>query len=296
MFETMYINAKNTLIYRRRLTIVKQYNANKKISDIAICHKISRQSVYDILARFEAEGVYGLEDHRPGTRRKSLYPVFYANVVEIRKKTGWGACRIEDFFRKKGFRVGHNMINKVIQQENLVNPKLGKIKRPKYIRYEAQANNDQWHMDWSIDPLSKKQLLAIIDDKSRFIVFAGLFDSASAQNTAIGLLAAITKYGAPKELVTDNGSHFKNIHKRQPNEELIVIEKKYSIRHVFITPGYPQSNGKIERFFGTYKGEFPRMNHPDVYDLHSFVTFYNYERIHQSLNYDTPASRYLTVK
>ena len=171
---------------------------------------------------------------------------------------------------------------------------MGKRERPKYVRYEADNINDQWHIDWSVDPLTKKNLLAILDDKSRFIVFAGLFDSASAENSAIGLRKAIMTYGAPKELVSDNGSHFKNVHsKRTPCEPVKKVELEFGIKHIFIRANHPQSNGKIERWFGSYKGEFKIMRHPDVYDLHTYVKFYNFERIHQSLGYETPARIFL---
>jgi transposase len=296
MIEKMYVNTRNKLTYRARLQIVKQHFCCKSVTKLAQKHNVSRQTIYDVLRRFEETDVYGLEDHRPGARRETLNSSFYANIVDLRKRNGWGACRIESYFRKIGFFVGHNKINGVIQLENLTNIKLGKTSRPKYISYEAEKNNDQWHMDWSIDPISKKNLLAIIDDKSRFIVYAGLFDSASAENSALGLCKAIMTYGAPKELVTDNGSHFKNIAKKKPNAELIVVEEKHSIKHIFITPGYPQANGKIERFFGSYKGEFPIMQHPNVHDCLTWVNYYNFERIHQSLQYDTPAQRYLGVK
>jgi transposase InsO family protein len=296
MIEKMYVNKKNKLTYRARLQIAKQYNYCKSATKLAQKNQVSRQTIYNVLRRFEQSDVYGLEDHRPGARRETLNPIFYANIVDLRKRNGWGACRIERYFRKLGFSVGHNKINSVIQVENLTNIKLGKTSRPKYISYEAEKNNDQWHMDWSIDPISKKNLLAIIDDKSRFIVYAGLFESASAENSALGLYKAIITYGAPKELVTDNGSHFKNIAKKMPNAELMAVEEKYGIHHIFITPGYPQANGKIERFFGSYKGEFPIMHHPDVHDCLTWVQYYNFERIHQSLDYDTPAQRYLIVK
>jgi len=291
----MYVNTSNKLCYKDRLRIVKQRLAGHRVTTIAKNANVSRQTIYVVLANFREHDVYGLEDHRPGARRQTLHPTFHAKVVELRQKNGWGACRIEHYFRKLGFSVSHNRIHAVITMENLTYKKLGKRTRPKYIRYEAEHRNDQWHMDWSIDPLTKKQLLAIIDDKTRFVVFSGLFNSANAENTCIGLEKAIVTYGAPKELVTDNGSHFKNIHKKQPCEPLLCLEKKHNIKHIFIRVGHPESNGKIERLFGSYKIEFARMNNPDVKDCLTWMHFYNYERPHQSLNYKTPAQMYLGV-
>jgi putative transposase len=296
MFEFMYKNESNKLDYTTRLKIVTACNYGTSKGKIAKRFGVSRQTVNAILKKYLVDGVYGLEDHKTGPLKEPLNPVFYANVVTLRQAKGWGACHIEKYFKKKGFSVNHNKIHEIIIMEDMIhNKKLGKRKRPKYIRYEAENINDQWHADWSIDPLTKKKLFAVIDDKSRFIVFAGLFDSASAHNTVIGLERAIARYGAPKELVTDNGSHFKNINKKVANEPLLDLEKKNNIKHIFIRAGYPQSNGKIERWFGSYKIEFQRMNYEKVTDCMTWVTYYNFERLHQSLNYETPAHVYLGV-
>jgi putative transposase len=295
--EKMYINNSNKLSKSQRFTIVQRWHNGYSAIKIAKRFAVSRQTVYNIIRAYKHEDVYGLQDHKPGILRTPLHPSFYANIIAIRKKKQWGACKIEKHFKSEGFKVSHNKINQVIQYEYLTRKKLGKMAKPKYISYEAKNNNDQWHMDWSVDPLSKKPLLAIIDDKSRFIVFAGLFESANAENSAIGLRKAIAAYGAPKELVTDNGSHFKNVHtKKTPCEELQAVEKKHDIKHIFIRAHYPQSNGKIERWFGSYKGEFPIMQDPEVTDCMTWVHYYNYGRIHQSLDYKTPAEIYLGVK
>jgi len=293
--QYMYINKNNKLDYRTRFKILKYLKNGLRKNKIANMFNISKTTVFKIKRQYDLYGLSGLDDHKPGPLRTPLNPVFYANIVELRKKSGIGACSLEKYFKKKGFSVSHNKINQVLQYEKLTYKKMGKRKKPKYIRYEAEKINDQWHMDWSIDPLTKKQLFAIIDDRSRFIVFAGLFESANAINTVFGLKEAIRRYGKPKEIVTDNGTHFKNLHTKKVNKELAEIEEVFGIKHIFIRPGHPESNGKIERWFGTYKMQFPRMNHEKVTDCISFVQYYNFERLHQSLDYETPAHIYLGV-
>jgi putative transposase len=264
-------------------------------SELALKYGVSRQTIHKIVNRFNKYGVYGLEDHKPGKLRIPLNPIFYANVVVLRQKTGMGALSLEKYFKQKGFSVSHNKINQVLDYEKL-HYKKGKMPKPKYVRYEAENINDQWHIDWSIDPLTKKKILAIIDDKSRFIVYVGLFNNATAENSAVGVELAIKKYGPPKEIVSDNGTHFKKSHsKKTVVSPLKELEEQYNIKHIFIRAYHPQSNGKIERWFGSYKIEFPRMNHPDVKDFYSWVRYYNYERLHQSLDYKTPAQVYLSV-
>ncbi len=290
----MYVNKANKLSKSDRFRIIQRWNVGWKIPKISKKFNVSRRTVYNVINRYKFEGAFGLQDRKPGRLKQPLNPNFYANVVELRSNNGWGACRIETYFKKKGFLVSHNKINEVLQFEGLTRGKMGKREKPKYVRYEADKPNDQWHIDWSIDPVSGKKLLAIIDDRSRFIVYAGLFDEATAENSAFGLEQAIITYGAPKELVSDNGSHFKH----SPDQKIAVkplrlVEEKYGVKHIFIRPYYPQSNGKIERWFGSYKGELPLMGRKDVYDCLTYVKFYNFERIHQSLNYDTPAQIYL---
>ncbi len=293
----MYINKANKLSKNDRFSIVYQLNINRKVVDVAKRLNVSRQTIYDVRNCYLLEGAFGLQDKKPGKLAEPLNPAFYANVIDVRKKFSWGALRLENYFKKKGFLVSHNKINDVINFEGLTRKKMGKREKPSYISYQVDNPNDQWHIDWSIDPLSKKKLLAILDDRSRFIVYVGLFDEATAENSAFGLQKAIATFGAPKELVSDNGLHFKHSHdKKIAVKPLRLVEEKYAIKHIFIRPYYPQSNGKIERWFGSYKGEFPLMNYEPVKDCITYAHFYNFERIHQSLDYETPASIYLGVK
>jgi len=296
--KKMYKNSRNKLDYRARFRIIKRLEVyGNRPSKIAKDYKISRQTVYDIHKRFKKEGLTGLQDHRPGPLETSMNAKFYDYVVQIRKTTDWGAIRLKAFFEKEGFSVSSFQINKIIKKESSLRRKMGKRAKPKYVRYEAENCDDLWHTDWSQDPHSGKKLLVYQDDKSRFIVYAGLFDEATAENSAIGLQKAIDVYGAPKQIVSDNGSHFKKPHSKgvvvSPLRE---VEEKYGIQHIFIRPYHPQSNGKIERMFGSYKMEFPRMEHPKVHDCLSWMHYHNVERIHQSLGYETPAEVYLKCK
>jgi putative transposase len=291
----MYVNNKNKLNYRDRLRIVKQHECyRRKPSDLAKQYRVSRQTIHQILSRYKRDGLHGIEDHKPGRLETALNPKFYDFAAQLRDVHDYGAIRLQASLKRKGFSVSSYQLHKVIKLESTLRKKLGKRTKPKYVSYQADECNDLWHIDWSIDPLTKKKLLAIQDDRSRFIVFAGLFDEATAENSALGLQQAIKQYGAPKELVSDNGSHFKKPHsKKVVVEPLRIVEEAHQVKHIFIRPYYPQSNGKIERMFGSYKIEFPRMNHPKVKDCLSWMHYHNYERLHQSLAYDTPAEVYL---
>jgi transposase InsO family protein len=66
--------------------------------------------------------------------------------------------------------------------------------------------------------------------------------------------------------------------------------------HVKSSPYYPESNGKIERWFGTLKGDCIRtttsLSLEDARRLVAeFVTYYNTARLHSAIAYITPADK-----
>ena len=66
--------------------------------------------------------------------------------------------------------------------------------------------------------------------------------------------------------------------------------------HVRTSPYYPQSNGKIERWHKTLKGECIRVKTPlslqDARRLTAeFVAYYNEVRLHSAIGYVTPAAK-----
>jgi putative transposase len=143
-----------------------------------------------------------------------------------------------------------------------------------------------WHTDWTVCPFSGFQLIAFIDDYSRFIVHAEYFTKATTENTLLAFARAIKQHGKPEAIITDNGTQFTPA----KGEMGMFTEfcESNEIKHILGRIHHPQTNGKIERWFGTYKQEFK--NGEDT--LNSFVKFYNEERLHQGIHYSTPLQRY----
>ena len=54
----------------------------------------------------------------------------------------------------------------------------------------------------------------------------------------------ICKYGTPKCILTDNGTHFTSTMMQQ-------LFQRLGITHMYSTPYHPQTNGQIERFNST---------------------------------------------
>jgi transposase InsO family protein len=82
-------------------------------------------------------------------------------------------------------------------------------------------------------------------------------------------------------LITDQGPQF-------TSDLLKDFCEINNIQQIFGRINHPQTNGKIERWYGTYKQEFK--DGEDTLD--SFVKYYNERRVHQGINYQTPLERY----
>jgi hypothetical protein len=137
-------------------------------------------------------------------------------------------------------------------------------------------------------------LVAFMDDHSRFVVAYGLHASQSAALVLEVLRAGLASYGAPEEVLTDNGSQYVTWRgKGQFTREL----EKRGIRQVVAAPRRPQTLGKIERFWGTLWRECVEAAvFLDLGDarrrLGLFIDHYNFQRPHQGIDGLVPADRY----
>ena len=90
-------------------------------------------------------------------------------------------------------------------------------------------------------------------------------------------------------LLSDNGAGYIS---RQFNEYLRMV----GIRHITASPFHPQTNGKIERYHRTLKGEINLVPHEMPSELkeaiRGFIEYYNYRRYHEGLGNVTPYDLY----
>jgi hypothetical protein len=137
-------------------------------------------------------------------------------------------------------------------------------------------------------------LVAFMDDHSRFIVGYGLHASQSSALVLEVLRAAITSYGTPQEILTDNGSQY--VTWRGKSAFTKELEKR-GIKQVVASPRRPQTLGKVERFWGTLWREcLESAVFADLGDAQRrigwFIDHYNFQRCHQGIDGMVPADRY----
>jgi len=275
------------LNYKKRNWIVKQYLKGISTKKLALAQRIHISAVYQIIAKFKEFGWDGLKDHKTGRPEIMLNPRAEIVILNLRKRFGYGACHIEQLLKKKGFCISHRQIEKLLVRNDLIEPNIKKQKPRKWVRYELPHPNDMWHTDWTYDPFSQKQLSVYIDDRTRLITSYGLFKRASAENTICLLKTGIKLFGKPKTIMTDHGSQYyaNKCSALNQNTEFRITLDALGIKHYVARVNRPQTNGKVERFFLTYKTEYATGTFKNIKE---YIEHYNKERLHMSLHYKTP--------
>jgi len=275
------------LTFEKRIWIVKQYNKGADINQIALAQRINKRCVYQLLVKFKEFGIDGLKDHKTGRSENELSSTAEIIIMDLRRRFGYGACRIEQLLRSKGFSISHRQIEKLLVRNGLVEPNFKKQKARKWVRYELPNPNDLWHTDWSHDPFTDQNLSVYLDDRTRLVTSYGIFSRASAENTLCLLKAGIACYGKPKSVMTDHGSTYyaNRSEANQEKTQFRITLDALGIKHYLARINRPQTNGKVERFFLTYKTEYATGSFKGIKD---YIKHYNEARPHMSLNYKTP--------
>jgi len=145
--------------------------------------------------------------------------------------------------------------------------------------------------------------VTVMDDYSRFILAWELKSDMASKSLIDVVQKAIDATGmtdVPVEdramLLSDNGPGYIS---RQFGDYLRLVD----IRHILAAPFHPQTNGKIERYHRTIKGELSLMPYEMPGELEkairAFIDYYNYRRYHEGLGdvtpYDVYTGRHLEI-
>ncbi|CAF3408797.1 unnamed protein product, partial [Rotaria socialis] len=132
-----------------------------------------------------------------------------------------------------------------------------------------------------INPTSRwgnKYIISFTDILSKFMVTKAVRDNTA--QTAVKFLKEdiISKFGTPKCILTDNGTHFTS----SMMNELI---KQIGSTHLYSTPYHHQTNGQVERYNSTVDSKISALSNlrkTDWDDQLPFVTFNYNTSIHSS--------------
>jgi putative transposase len=149
--------------------------------------------------------------------------------------------------------------------------------------------HEHWHIDVSYLNLGGTfyYLCSLLDGASRAIVHWEIRESMKEQEVECILERAKELYPeARPRIISDNGPQFV----AKDFKEFIRVS---GMSHVRISPYYPQSNGKIERWHKTLKGDAVRPAQPESLEqarqvVARFVEHYNGVRLHSAIGYIAP--------
>ena len=271
---------------KKKYCVLQALNGLTSISDIGKNRHIPRRTLYRWITIYKQFGAIGLENRLPGRKPEVINPEFEFLVHKLWHTNKCGCHKAWLMLKQLGFSVSQRHIQSIFIKNGF---KMNKRTRPsqiKFVKYEWPKPNMLWHTDWTECPFTSKQLIAFIDDHSRFIVHAEYFENATTENTILAFSLAIQKYGKPEAILTDNGTQFTPA--RGEKGPFTQWCESQGIKHILGRVHHPQTNGKIERWFGTYKQEYDERFHC----LDEFIKFYNNDRIHQGINYARPLDRY----
>lgn len=179
-----------------------------------------------------------------------------------------------------GVTIAQSSVYRFLHENDLMEKAAGKpVDRRKF---EAELPNDIWQSDVMHGPmvydgekLRKSYLIAIIDDHSRLIVYAGFYWSENLKTFLMVLEKALLKRGLPRKLYVDNGAAFKSKH-------LEFVTANLNIALIHARPYQPQGKGKIERWFKTIRSSFlPSFKGGTLCELNEALETWIHERYHQ---------------
>lgn len=268
---------------------------------------VSPHTLYEWKRRFDLEGPDGLMEHpRKGKEGESRLPeVTKRAIVMIRQAhPEYGCERISDMLgRGPGLGASPNAVLRVIREAGLEVQAPKVPAHPDVTRsFERARPNQMWQTDIFTFTLKRENrrvyLVAFLDDHSRYVVGYGLHASMGGALVVEVLRAAVAAYGAPEEVLSDNGPQYSTWRgKGRFTKEL----ERLGIRHLLARPRHPQTVGKTERFWGSLWRECASgAVFLDVEDARRrvghFIDHYNFQRPHQGIGGLVPADRFFGAK
>jgi putative transposase len=288
-------------VVRRRRRALREWAEGDPIATVCGRADCSRATLFRWRSHFETDGIAGLIDRpRPGDH-SDLAPELERAIVLVRLLSYWNSHRIAAEFGRRGIRVSHGAIDRLLARHGTSRPSVARVPGP---RYERTNPNELWHVDLKgpfffqarRGPVRSCHFVALIDDFSRFLVGIRAVPTRHAAPILATLEEAIELCGVPLELMSDNGTPF-----------VILIEglltrfqrtlAELSIRHIRTQIDTPWTNGKAEAFWATLQAEV--LDRQYLADLAAaeaavtaYATYYNYHRLHGAIDWRTPAERF----
>jgi putative transposase len=267
---------------------------NIKTKRIAQLLPISKSTIY---RRTKVEKQEKQELHSNSPKSSSFNNLLKQRINQIALKYPfYGYRRIYVLLRREGITVNHKKVYRIYKELNLQRPKKKKKRRRGLIESIPALKltkhiypNAVWVTDFVHDSLINNRTLIILiiqDAYTKKVVGYRIDRSITAEDVLDTFKKAISVYGRPHILRSDNGPGFRS-------QLLNSFLNTNRIIHEFIEKGKPYQNGIAESFMDKLRDECLNLNmFKNIEEarevIKNYINFYNSERPHSSLNYRTP--------
>lgn len=292
----------STMSLRREFVLLAmQSRANRR----ELCRRfgISPKTAYKWLHRYERGGLSALADasRRPQRSPRRTAEELEQAIVRLRQAhPAWGARKLRKRLEQLGEQQlpAASTVHAIVQRHGCVDPECSVQHRP-WVRFEHTAPNALWQMDFKGHFALREgrcHPLTVLDDHSRFNLCLRACGNERGATVQGELTRTFRRYGLPLRVLMDNGPPWGD-EAGSPYTPLTVW-----LMHVGVTVSHtrvrhPQTLGKDERFHRTLKAEvlaaaeFTDLSHAQR-RFDRWREIYNFERPHEAIQMNTPASRY----
>jgi transposase InsO family protein len=264
----------------------------------------AESTVHHWLRRYRTIGEDGLRDGMVRSAKAKLSPVVRQRITSIKRKhPSFGVRRISQLLRRIFcLQASHETVRRCLNEKQLIEKPSRRPRRnpPKPRFFERSQPNQLWQSDIFTFRLGGRQayLIAFLDDYSRYLAGCGLFRSQTAEHVLEVWRIAVSEYGVPKEVLTDNGRQYTNWRGKTRFEQELTKDR---VHHIKSAPHHPMTLGKVERFWKSIWTEFLCRAQFGSFEeaqerVRLWVKYYNHKRPHQGIGGLCPADRFFEIQ
>ncbi len=290
-----------------RLRFVAEYlEADASFSELCRAFAISRKTGYKWVKRYQTGGPAALEEcsRAPKRHPQAVAAEVVKRIIGTRcQHPRWGPRKLRIIIQKRSPWMklpALSTIGEILKRNGLVNKRRRRRRSVPYAAglREYAAPNTVWCADFKGHFLvggARCHPLTISDGFSRFLLCCRALRRPLSDPTRKVFEACFREYGLPDAMRTDNGPPFSSLAPAGLSR-LAVWWIRLGIRPERILPGRPDQNGRHERMHRTLKAEAAKppcssfRAQQKAFD--SFRREYNFERPHEALGLQVPASMY----
>lgn len=275
-----------------------------EVSIRELCRRfsISPTTAYKWIGRGANAGeTFEDRSRRPLNSPKRTDPEVEKQILALRDRHPyWNARKIRRIFQREveGTVPAASTVGQIFKRHGRITSERSQASTP-WIRFEHPAPNDLSQIDFKGHfQVGNRRcyLLTMLDDHSRYAQIVTPCPDEKTETVRAHLVEAFRKYGLPRAINMDNGNPWGNP-TGDPYTKLTIWLIRLGIIVSHSRPYHPQTNGKDERLHRTLDHEL--LNHVFfgsfeelLAALKIWIQTYNFERPHESLALEVPATRY----